>query len=151
MKADFEIKDQQKIVMSLKKLPGKMFAGIMDVLIDISNDIRNEILTSMKSTKRSSNFYMRGSKKHFSSEYGNPPAIDSGGLIGSIIVDVRKRNAQVEVGSETGAPYAKYLENAENKADPHKRERKFLQPAIDKQAAGIETKLLNAIQRAVKL
>ena len=47
---------------------------------------QNEIKRGMQKTPKTGEIYTRGKKKHIASSEGNPPAIDTGRLIGSILV-----------------------------------------------------------------
>ena len=92
-----------------------------------ANDIRNTIILSMRNTPKTGKHYKRGKKTHIASSSGNPPAIDSGDLLKSIIFDVRKM--EVEVGSIIDIPpYPRYLEEGTKKMDA----RPWLEPAVEK-------------------
>ena len=47
---------------------------------------QNEIKRGMQKTPKTGNIYPRGKKKHIASSEGNPPAIDTGRLVSSILV-----------------------------------------------------------------
>ena len=96
-----------------------------------ANDIRNTIIMSMRETPKTGRIYKRKSVRHISSSPGNPPAIDTGELVRSIIFDVKP--FEIEVGSEGGAPYAEALEYGAEYKDGHKMAaRPWLAPAVDK-------------------
>lgn len=94
----------EKLFQSVQKMP----AGVTKELAIGVNDIRNTIIVSMQNTPQTGRAYRRGKKIHIASSPGNPPAIDFGELVRSIMYDVR--SMEIEVGSEAGAPYAEYLE-----------------------------------------
>jgi len=113
---------------------------IMAELVAGANEIRNEIILSMRNTPKSGRLYSRGySKKgkpvmHRASSPGNPPAVDTGALLRSIIADARF--TEVEVGSIiTNPPYPIFLEKGSAK---HRLEaRPWLEPAFKKHEPGI--------------
>ena len=96
-----------------------------------ANDIRNTIIRSMKDTKRAPWSYKRGRKKHYPSAPGEPPAIDFGELVRSIMFDVR--SMEIEIGSWAGAPYAEFLETGTKKM----KARPWLDPAVEKHRQAI--------------
>ena len=53
----------------------------------VANYFRNEITKDMRNTPKTGNTYTKkDGKKHIASSEGNPPAIDTGRLVGSITV-----------------------------------------------------------------
>jgi len=60
---------------------------------------------------------------------GNPPAPDTGTLIGLIDFDVDKNTLQVGVRTQSPVPYGAYLEDIENTMG--KNRRPFLAPQFD--------------------
>lgn len=107
------------------------------------NQIRNIIIKSMQGTdKDTTKFYIRGGKKHFPSREGNPPAIDTGNLLRSILVD--SKSLSVEVGSiQKNPPYGSYLEFGTDRME----KRPWLQPAVDGQKDDISQRLINRLAR----
>ncbi len=101
-------KDLNKIGEELFETARKVPDVITRRLAIGANDIRNTIILSMRDTPKDGKTYKRGKKKHIASSSGNPPAIDSGELVRSIIFDVQ--DMEVEIGSAGGAPYAEALE-----------------------------------------
>ena len=90
-----------------------------------ANDIRNTIIKSMRNTEKSNVSYKRKNIEHFPSLLFNPPAIDTGELIKSIMFDVGKM--EIELGVVAGAPYGHALEFG-----THCAPRPFLYPAVKK-------------------
>jgi len=129
---------------------------IMAELVAGANEIRNEIILSMRNTPKSGRLYSRGySKKgkpvmHRASSPGNPPAVDTGDLLRSIIADARF--TEVEVGSIiTNPPYPIFLE----KGSPKTRleARPWLEPAFKKHEFGIRDsvrRVLNDIAKEMR-
>lgn len=105
----------------------------------IAQDIRNEIIESMKYTPKTGREYPRqqGKKIHIASSPGNPPAIDTGELVSRVLAESFENGAIV--GVIAGAPYAVLLEN------PESMNRPFLKPALDKIEPTIEKKIMAAI------
>jgi hypothetical protein len=77
-------------------------------LVEGANNIRNEMINLMRFTPKTGRRYKRGKRWHIASSAGNAPAVDTGQLLRSIVMDVRP--SEIEVGSKSGAPYARYLE-----------------------------------------
>jgi hypothetical protein len=149
----------------LNKLSEKMFkqaASIQNGIIKIvgigANEIRNTIIISMQQTPKwiGGRSYVRGKSKriktglenpygesrrrarHYSSMPGNPPAIDTGQLVRSIMWKVNPPGNEIEVGAiggtvKGGISYARHLEFGTK----HMAERPFLKPAIDLHIKGI--------------
>ena len=103
----FEIKKGSRKVIAkhdhwLKATP----QAVTDELNAIGLDVRNNIMTNMKKTKKARRKKGEDKKNHKASLPGNPPAIDSGRLVNSFEILSRKRS--VEIG--TNVIYAKWLE-----------------------------------------
>ena len=126
-------KEVTQIGKDLQRVAGDFNDAITTELIIGANAIRTDILKSFKGPK-TGEVYKRAGKKHKSSAPGEPPAIDTGELLRSIIFDVK--NLEIEVGA-AGAPHAKWLEegtvyNPEGSLTIRIMEpRPFLEPAID--------------------
>ena len=108
---------------------GKEFSNpVTRELVIGANEIRNTIILSMRNTPQTGRKYRRGKSGgiHIASSPGNPPAIDSGELLRSIVYDVR--DMEVEIGNEAGAPYGRFLEEGTKKMEA----RPWLAPAVEK-------------------
>jgi HK97 gp10 family phage protein len=118
---------------------------VLEELVIGLNAIRTAIIRGMKGTPRATHFYIRGGKKHHPSSPNNFPAIDSGELIRSIVMDVQqtKTNSKVYIGADTGAPYAKYLEEGTPKMLP----RPWLEPTVEAHTQRIVNRLITRIKR----
>jgi hypothetical protein len=128
----------------------------MEVLMEGANEIRNEIILSMRNTLRTSKLAGHGVGKLYSKGYKNkkgklmmhrasvpgfPPAPDSGDLIRSIIVDARL--TEVEVGSTiTNPAYPRWLEDGTKRM----KARPWLAPA----AAKWEPRIKMAMRRVLR-
>jgi HK97 gp10 family phage protein len=142
LNADSEIFRLSKM---LGKWSGKLKSDMTDQLIIGVNQIRNIIIRSMQETpKNTAKSYLRGGKKHFPSREGHPPAIDTGELVRSITMDVKK--LQVEIGADSGAPYGVHLEYGTK----NMKARPWLTPAIDNQTPVIISRILDRISREFK-
>ncbi len=120
-------KDLNRIGEELFKTAQKVPDKITKRLAMGANDIRSTIILSMRDTPKDGRTYKRGKKKHIASSAGNPPAIDSGELIRSIVFDVR--DMEVEVGSIIDdPPYPRWLEEGTEKMEA----RPWLEPAVEK-------------------
>jgi hypothetical protein len=127
--------------------------NVMAELIAGANDIRNDIIQSMRNTPKSGKLYSKGYKNkkgktvtHRASSPGNPPAVDTGDLLRSIIMDARF--TEVEVGSIiTNPAYPKFLEYGSPK---HKLEaRPWLKPAVDRNEPRIQKAVRDAINSVI--
>ena len=131
--------------------------GIIKIVGIGANDIRNTIITSMQNTPKWSRSYVRGKSKrikddtgkmrrarHYVSMPGNPPAVDTGQLVRSILWRLNPPGNEIEVGAiggtgKGGKSYATYLEYGTK----HMAERPFLKPAIDRHIEGIINQVEN--------
>ena len=120
-------KISRDLLQSVVKIPNE----ITRELVIGANDIRNTIIRSMRNTKRAPWSYKRGKKKHYPSAPSEPPAIDFGELVRSIMFDVR--SMEIEIGSEAGAPYAEFLEFGTKKM----KARPWLDPGVEKHRQAI--------------
>jgi len=100
--------DPQKVRIDLLNFNTKELEDIHFRLVQGANKIRSHMIRGMQNTPKSGLKYRRGGKWHIASSPGNPPAIDSGELIRSLVMD--KGLDFVEVGSKSGAPHAVFLE-----------------------------------------
>lgn len=126
-------KDLNRIGRELAKQADKIPSTIGRELFIGGNKIRNTIIQSMRSTKRAPWYYTSGKTrvKHHPSLPYNPPAVDTGELIRSILFDVD--HMSMEVGSYGGAPYGKWLETG----TPRMKPRPWLEPAVSEHADDI--------------
>lgn len=138
-----------------KRLLGERAEGAaMAVLVAGANDIRNDIIRSMRDSPATGKLYFRywRSKKtkkgtvkkavfHRASQPGMPPRPDTGGLLQSIIVDARF--AEVEVGSIiTNPAYPVFLEKGTDNMDA----RPWLWPAQAANAPRIKAAMTRALR-----
>lgn len=103
-------KDLDKISRKLVKSADTMNSWVDKELTYYGNEMRNTIIKSMRSTRRSSIGYLRGKNKyHYPSLPYNPPAIDYGHLVRSVMFDVG--NMQMTIGSKAHeAPHGLFME-----------------------------------------
>ena len=100
-----------------------------DEIVKIGTEIRNNILNSMRDTKKRTNNPVKGRRvaAHFPSLPGQAPAIDSGRLANDIKMSTTRTgisNVAVEVG-DVSVPYGKVLEESPNP----KIQRPWLKPS----------------------
>ena len=100
--------DPQKVRIDLLDFSAQELKAIHFRLVQGANKIRNHMIQGMRDTPKSGLKYRRGGRWHIASSPGNPPAIDSGELIRSLVMDAG--DDWVQVGSKSGAPYAVFLE-----------------------------------------
>lgn len=75
-----------KIDKNKKKLDKMFMQNAVRHVNRVSVYFQNEIKRGMQKTPKTGNVYPRGKKKHIASSEGNPPAIDTGRLVNSILV-----------------------------------------------------------------
>lgn len=131
----------EKIIVNINKLSSHIYNRVMDELYRGGNDIRNAIQDSMYNTVKSGKRIRKGKKFHYPSAPGYPPAVDTGELVSRIHVELRRDKGEMEVGVIAGAPYGKILEEKKN--------RPFLQPAIDEEAPGIRKRIIDTIEKTI--
>ena len=134
-------------------------SGLNRELIIGANKIRNTVILSMKNTPKTGRYYRRGKsgKYHIASSPGNPPAIDYGELVRSIMFDVQ--DWEMEVGSFGGAPYAPFLEEGTFGKSVGRSggqignvaPRPFLAPAVEKHRQEIIDAVGNAAFDVIKM
>jgi HK97 gp10 family phage protein len=113
----------KELNMAAMKIPGE----ITKELIIGANEIRNTMIKSMQKEKKTGRIYRKSKNvQHQASAPGEPPAVDSGELLRSIMFDVHQ--FALEIGVAGGAPYAEALEFGTKKMQP----RPFLNPAVEK-------------------
>lgn len=142
LKITSELKGHKVLVSKINNLPKKMLNALKQTLEIGAINIRNNIIRSMQETSRAPWFYKRGNKRHYPSAPYNPPAIDGGGLVRSILVDAR--DDEIEVGAQM--EYAPYLEDGTEKM----KERPFLEPAYEEEIPKIKKNILDSIKRSTK-
>lgn len=109
----------------------KIQDNVEDELVIGANNIRNRIILSMKNTPKTGRRYQRteSGKYHTASSPYNPPAVDTGRLVASIMYSTGKW--WVEVGGMVN--YYKDLESGKGKIKP----RPSLKPAVESEWPGI--------------
>jgi len=120
----------------LNKAAMKIPSEVAQELTIGANEIRNTIITSMQKEKKTGRIYRKSKNvEHQASAPGEPPAVDTGELLRSIMFDVHK--FAVEIGVAGGAPYAEHLEFGTKKMKP----RPFIDPAVEKHKQAIIDKV----------
>ena len=136
--------DWVKLKFTVDDMSKKEIKAFFKIFVTGANALRNTAIKSMQNTNRASWFYKRGSKVHHPSAPGSPPAIDTGDLIKSLIVDVRKD--AVEFGATDAAPHGVLLE----KGTKRMAARPWLNPAVEKEMPGIMTDVNNLIKEMIR-
>ena len=132
-----------KVEVKINNLTKDGARKIREEVIVGAQDIRNTMILSMRNTPKTGRVYRRqkGKKRHVASSPGNPPAKDYGELVRSITVRTRMKG-DIQVGAESGAPYAMYLE----KGTPKMAARPWAKPALDKNLPTIRKRILAIIK-----
>jgi len=128
-----------KLNKKLAKVGRKLNKAAMEVPGEVAqeltigaNEIRNTIITSMQKEQKTGRIYRKSKNvEHQASAPGEPPAVDTGELLRSVMFDVHK--FAVEIGVAGGGPYAEPLEFGTKKMEP----RPFIDPAVEKHKQAI--------------
>ena len=93
----------------------------------VANYFRNEITKDMRNTPKTGNTYTKkDGKKHIASSKGNPPAIDTGRLVGSITVRPATAFGKTPTAKvSTNVEYSQYLEMVYNRPFMSKESKAF--------------------------
>ena len=152
MARDFEVTINPKfniIKKNLNNFNQESLDRIHFRLVQGANEIRNVIINSMRRTPKTGNKYKRGKRWHIASSPGHAPAVDTGQLLRSIVMD--ERIDEIEIGVKSGAPYAAALEKGTRTAGRSKNviilPRPFLKPAADKRVPVIKRRIAWDIER----
>ena len=139
----------KKIGREIKSSDSAIKKDVKMIIFDQATKTRNDILQSLRNTERNmGRFYSRqkGKKKHFPSVPGNPPAIDMGNMLRSILFDAY--DYKFIIGSiQTKPPYPEWLEEPPPKANYE--ERPWLGPAVDRRRPIIIGELENIVPDAI--
>jgi len=132
---------QHKIRMMKSIIPNDAVGGLFDVALEI----RNNAITGMQNTvKRGDRSYKRGSSRHRPSALGWPAAIDTGGLVGSLVPEIQMDQQAVKMGSIITNPiYPEYMEKGTPKGMIQPRP--WLEPAIETTSEDIENGVMKRI------
>lgn len=131
----------QRLIKNSQKIEGQTAR----VLTIQGNAMRNYIIESMKNTTKEPYFYRSGAGrkiKHYPSKPNNPPAINTGELVRSILYSVSK--FKLEVGVAGGGVYGKWLEDGTK--DGRIKARPFIKPA----AIVFEEEIFNALGKEIE-
>ena len=140
-----DTREVRKLANEIARSSGAAKQMVMVALVNAAMETRNEMIGSMKGTPKTGLPYKRGKKTHIASSPGNPPAIDRGGLVRSIIPDVRPANLEVEVGSTiVDPPYPIFLEEGTTKMAA----RPWIKPAYEKIVPKESVKITAAVVKA---
>ena len=93
----------------------------------VANYFRNEITKDMRNTPKTGNTYTKkDGKKHIASSEGNPPAIDTGRLVGSFTVRPATAFGKTPTAKvSTNVEYSQYLEMVYNRPFMSKESKAF--------------------------
>jgi hypothetical protein len=131
--------------------------SIKDELKQGGIQIKNTMIKSMRHTIRASWSYKRGTKTHFPSLPGQPPAVDSGNLWKGIMFDVIGTGPALHIGVlDNMAPYAKWLEgmtasSTRRQTSRGEFTRPFLIPAVNKHKKDIMKKIAKRVGSGIVL
>jgi len=133
----------ERVATELGKITPAVKKAIRQEMGYVAVDIQNDILRSMRETPRAHWSYKRGTMPdHHPSKPWEPPAVDGGRLINSIIIE--KASDQVEVGA-SNCEYAVYLEEG----TVHMAPRRFISPVMEHFSPLFAGRIFGAAARAV--
>lgn len=147
IKNSYEIKGLKTAVESIQKIGRNIPEAVIEELIKGVSDVRNTAIRGIQTTPRQGRFYIskKTNRKQYPGKLGYPPATDSGVLVSKIVMDVREE--AIELGSiQTDPPYPEDLETRLINGRPW---HPWLKPAIDAESQRIESRVLNAITKAI--
>jgi HK97 gp10 family phage protein len=110
-----------------------------------AQQIRTEAIKSIQDGNKSGRIYKRRSVTHRASAPGEPPASDTGRLVGSITAYANGGGEAMTVAGRGTALYAPLLEFGTSKIAP----RPFMLPALEKSKAWISNRLQDALRRGL--
>ncbi len=127
------------------QIENEAFPDIRQAVLEGAIETRNDIILSMRNSPATGKRYSRGGGKvHIASSPGNPPRVDTGNLIGSIIMD--DRVDEFEVGSIiSDPPYPEYLEDGTKKM----KARPWLTGPFEVNKEKVERDVVRVVERAI--
>jgi len=157
MEIRFEIKGGDRIVLGLKKVTQETLDAIHESMVMSGKAIRNRMIHHMKTTPKLGRTYRHGKmgRIHVASVSPNYPAIDFGGLVGSLYLDEKRLN--IEVGSYTsklrkgkknkygGLQYPLFLEEGTKRMG----KRPWVKPTYDKSKEMVRRSIERAVNRTI--
>jgi len=147
MEMKVEIPNFEKILVKFEDIPGQAKDNVLIELVNIANDLKNEMITSMENSPATGRKYKHGVGYHTASSPYNPPRRMDGGLIGGFELDIDSVHLSVEVGNIIKDPdYPRYLEEG----TPRMLPRPYIQPAIDNMEYNMKSRIMNAIRNSVR-
>lgn len=108
LKIDLKLVDNKALVV-LDRIAGggggddsRAIKRIWRAMFLSAQELRNNAILGMQNTPKTGHKYKRGTHMHIASSAGNYPAIDTGALLRSIMVDDRRSTGEIEIGSSIG-------------------------------------------------
>lgn len=144
MARDFQITvdpELKKIQLRLEEFNQKSLDLIYYRLVWGGNKMRNSWINKMRRTPKTGRKYKRGKKFHIASSPGQPPAVDTGQYMRSLVID--NRADMVEVGVKSGAPYAKWLEQGTDKIEA----RPVMEPVANAWIPRIQRRIIDDLEK----
>lgn len=139
----------------LKATPKAVQRALQKEVTRMGIDIRNNAIRSMRKTPKTGRKYRSTKQRgiyHTASSPGYPPAVDTGDLIRSIVMDVRGSQItdfEVEVGSNITNPknrYPRWLEEGTKFMDA----RPWLEPAVEVAKRKFYTTVRRNVNEAIR-
>jgi HK97 gp10 family phage protein len=127
----------------LRALPNQVAQPVRNAIATAALTVQTEAQNSVRQPGRG-RVYKRGSRTHQASAPGDPPASDTGRLLGSIETTLLDNGFAAEVG--TGVAYGRHLEFGTSKIAP----RPWLFPALEKHRVRITEHIANAVRSALR-
>lgn len=139
----------ERLRANLRALPGKIRKPVQRAVLDGANDVRNEILQSMRPPKGGETYTVPGTKRKYqASAPGEAPAVATGRLRGSVGIrlDEDRLGATIGVHELSQVKYAAALEFGTAKMEA----RPWLFPAFEKTKKRVRERIRKATDAALK-
>jgi len=165
---DVEVRGGERAVVVLQHLPEDVLKEVRLAMVDAANLLRTKAIRGMQRTPKTGRQYSRQFRKarkeggrrralkwHTASSPGQYPAIDRGGLVGSLLVDVYgdyiemgSAIAKIRKGKRKGDPqYPKWLE--EGTPEGQMKPRPWLEPTLAAQRGAIKRMIERSVKKAI--
>lgn len=142
-----EIEGIDEALKEFANVEKEILKNVKQALVSSGNLLKKTMTDSMQKEAKTGRIYQRGGVSHQASDDGQPPAVDTGRLVGSIGVFPNLTQFEIEAGvKQPMVEYAQWLEFGSRRME----ERPFIRPAEVKAAPAIREKFRKAIDRAIK-
>lgn len=135
--------NEEKLTRQFREIPFLLRKPALDAVRRGALRVQRDAIESIRAPGKG-RVYPRGKKSHQASAPGDPPASDTGKLLGSVEVLFRNEGLIAEIG--TALNYGAFLEFGTRKMQP----RPWLTPALKKNEARIINEIRTAMLTALR-